>query len=78
MVTTDYKLFTPLTIGKDFILKNRVVFSPLTRGRSDFETRAPNATNALYYEQRAGSGLIITEATAISEQGYGWYSAPGL
>ncbi|KAJ0388637.1 hypothetical protein ATCC90586_012047 [Pythium insidiosum] len=32
----------------------------------------------MYYEQRAGAGLIITEATAVSEQGFGWYGAPGL
>lgn len=30
-----------------------------------------------YYTQRAGAGLIISEATAISTQGYGWYGAPG-
>ncbi|KAJ0400905.1 hypothetical protein P43SY_004517 [Pythium insidiosum] len=78
MATAGYKLFTPLTIGKDLVLKNRVVFAPLTRGRSDLKTRAPNATNELYYEQRAGAGLIITEATAVSEQGFGWYGAPGL
>ncbi|GLE01825.1 hypothetical protein PINS_up010663 [Pythium insidiosum] len=78
MATAGYKLFTPLTIGKDLVLKNRVVFAPLTRGRSDIDTRTPNATNELYYEQRAGAGLIITEATAVSEQGYGWYGAPAL
>ncbi|TMW68967.1 hypothetical protein Poli38472_001123 [Pythium oligandrum] len=78
MATADYKLFTPLTLGKDFVLKNRVVFSPLTRGRSNQQTRTPNDTNTLYYEQRAGAGLIITEATAISEQGFGWFGAPGL
>lgn len=33
---------------------------------------------ALYYKQRASAGLIISEATAISEEGYGWYGAPAL
>lgn len=33
---------------------------------------------AEYYEQRATAGLIITEATAISEDGYGWRYAPAI
>ncbi|TMW59772.1 hypothetical protein Poli38472_004842 [Pythium oligandrum] len=78
MVTTGYKLFTPLTLAKDLTLKNRVVVSPMTRARADKQTRVPNADNVLYYEQRAGAGLIITEATAVSEQGFGWFGAPGL
>ncbi|OWZ11158.1 12-oxophytodienoate reductase [Phytophthora megakarya] len=72
-VTADYKLFTPLKIG-DLELKNRIVFGPLSRGRANPD-RVPSEDNELYYEQRAGAGLIITEATAISEQGYGWYRA---
>lgn len=32
----------------------------------------------LYYQQRASSGLIITEATAISEEGSGWRNAPHI
>jgi 2,4-dienoyl-CoA reductase-like NADH-dependent reductase (Old Yellow Enzyme family) len=76
--TAGYKLFTPHTIGKDLQLKNRIVFGPLTRARSDKETREPNEINQLYYEQRTGAGLLITEATAISEQAFGWYGAPAL
>jgi N-ethylmaleimide reductase len=77
MATADYKLFTPFTIGKDLEIKNRVVFAPLTRGRSG-EDRVPSELNELYYEQRSGAGLIITEGVGISEQGFGWYHAPGL
>ena len=33
---------------------------------------------ARYYAQRAGAGLIISEATGISREGLGWPSAPGL
>lgn len=73
-VTADYKLFTPLKLGDDLELKNRVVFAPLTRGRANAD-RVPSVNNEVYYEQRAGAGLIITEATAVSEQGYGWYHA---
>jgi 2,4-dienoyl-CoA reductase-like NADH-dependent reductase (Old Yellow Enzyme family) len=31
-----------------------------------------------YYAQRASAGLIISEATGISQQGLGWPSTPGL
>jgi 2,4-dienoyl-CoA reductase-like NADH-dependent reductase (Old Yellow Enzyme family) len=33
---------------------------------------------AEYYSQRASAGLIISEATAVSEIGYGWFGAPGI
>ncbi|KAK1943296.1 12-oxophytodienoate reductase 1 [Phytophthora citrophthora] len=69
-------LFTPLTLGKNLELKNRIVFGPLTRGRANPD-RAPSKNNEIYYEQRAGAGLIISEGTAVSEQGYGWYNVPG-
>ena len=58
-------------------LKNRVVMSPLTRSRSG-EERLPNSLMAEYYAQRASAGLIITEATVISEQGIGWRNSPGI
>ncbi|MEY2857358.1 MAG: hypothetical protein RLZZ74_1670 [Cyanobacteriota bacterium] len=62
---------------KDLTLNNRVVMAPLTRGRAGAE-KIPNALMAEYYSQRANAGLIITEATAISQQGYGWVNAPGI
>lgn len=34
--------------------------------------------NKLYYKQRVGAGLIITEATSVSGQGHGWYGSPGM
>jgi N-ethylmaleimide reductase len=58
-------------------LSNRVVLAPLTRGRSG-DSGEPNGVNAEYYAQRASAGLIITEAAAISKQGYGWAGAPGM
>lgn len=73
-----YKLFTPLTLAKDLVLKNRIVLSPLTRARSEKEKHLPNDLNVEYYAQRAGAGLIISEATAIHPQGFGWYGAPAL
>ena len=38
----------------------------------------PNDLMAEYYEQRASAGLVITEATAISEDGAGWRNAPHI
>ena len=70
-------LYEPIKIG-DLELKNRAVMAPLTRGRAG-ESRIPNDLMAEYYGQRAGdAGLIIAEATAISEQGYGWPGAPAM
>ena len=68
-------LLSPLTKGLS--LKNRVVMAPLTRGRAGSE-RMANELMAEYYTQRAGAGLIISEATAISQQGYGWTHTPGI
>src|SRR4051812_8960567 len=58
-------------------LKNRLVMAPLTRSRAG-ESRTPNDLMVDYYTQRAGAGLIISEATAISPVGYGWKDAPAM
>ena len=69
-------LFDPLKMG-DLELKNRMVLAPMTRGRAG-DTRVPNKIMAEYYYQRASAGLLITEATVISEQGNGWIGSPGI
>ena len=69
-------LFQPLQLGA-FTAKNRIIMAPLTRGRSD-PGSVPNAMMAEYYRQRAGAGLIISEATGISVEGLGWPAAPGI
>jgi len=58
-------------------LKNRLALAPLTRAKTD-ASRLPNELMGTYYEQRASGGLLITEATAVSEQGFGWRNAPGI
>lgn len=58
-------------------LPNRFVMAPMTRGRSGSEG-IPTSMVAEYYRQRASAGLIISEATSISEQGKGWVGAPGI
>ena len=70
------QLLSGFTLGS-LQLSNRVVLAPLTRGRSG-DSRVPNEINVEYYAQRASAGLLITEATAISAQGYGWAGAPGI
>lgn len=70
------KIFEPLSIGK-LRLKNRIAMAPMTRGRAGKE-RVPNDLMAEYYVQRAGAGLLITEATVISKQGIGWIDSPGI
>lgn len=69
-------LFDPVQFG-DISLSNHIIMAPLTRGRAG-DSRVPNGLMMDYYAQRAGAGLIITEATAISPQGYGWAGAPGI
>ena len=69
-------LFQPFTIGQ-LTLKNRIVMAPLTRGRAEAD-RVPNKLMAEYYAQRSGAGLIISEATTISEEGSGWPYYPGI
>lgn len=70
-------LFTPLQLGA-IEAKNRIFMAPLTRGRSTQPGSVPNEMMATYYRQRAGAGLIISEATGISVEGSGWPAAPGI
>jgi len=69
-------LFDPLQLGA-ITAPNRLLMAPLTRGRATRE-HVPTPIMAEYYAQRASAGLIITEATGISQQGLGWPFAPGL
>lgn len=69
-------LLQSLALGNQ-TLKNRIAMAPLTRARSG-DDRVPTELAAEYYAQRASAGLIITEATVISEQGIGWINTPGI
>jgi N-ethylmaleimide reductase len=70
-------LFNTLKIG-DLNLANRVIMAPLTRMRSKQPGNVPYELNAEYYAQRASAGLIISEATQISQQGQGYPGTPGI
>ena len=69
-------LFAPIKLGA-LTLPNRILMAPLTRGRATRD-HVPTELMRTYYAQRAGAGLILTEATGISRQGLGWPYAPGL
>ena len=71
------KIFTPLNVGA-ITVSNRIFMAPLTRLRSIEPGDIPTPLMAEYYQQRASSGLIITEATQISFQSKGYAGAPGL
>lgn len=73
---TDQTLFEPYTLGS-LTLANRIVMAPLTRNRAGAGL-VPSPFAAQYYSQRASAGLIITEATQVSEQAQGYQDTPGL
>ena len=70
------RLFDPLKVGA-IELPNRIIMAPLTRKRAGAE-RVPNTMMAEYYRQRAGAGLILSEATSVSPQGVGYRGTPGI
>ena len=70
-------LFDPLKVGA-LELPNRIVMAPLTRSRAHPETRVPSDLAVEYYRQRAGFGLIISEATSVSPMGVGYAATPGI
>ncbi len=57
-------------------LQNRMVMAPMTRCRAF--NNIPNDLMALYYQQRATAGLIITEGTSPSPNGLGYARIPGI
>jgi N-ethylmaleimide reductase len=58
------QLFTSVKLGR-LELPNRVIMAPMNRARCDAD-RVPTPMVAEYYRQRAGAGLVITEASSIS------------
>ena len=71
------QLFETVQAG-DLKLSNRLVMAPLTRMRSQQPGNVPHALNATYYAQRASAGLIVSEATQVSQQGQGYPGTPGI
>ncbi|MGV7215508.1 alkene reductase [Bradyrhizobium sp. UFLA05-112] len=71
------KLFEPYKLGP-ISLANRFVMAPLTRNRAAPGTFVPSLLAADYYGQRASAGLLVTEASQISQQGQGYQDTPGI
>jgi N-ethylmaleimide reductase len=70
------KLFEPYQLGA-VTLTNRAVMAPLTRNRA-VAGFVPNPLAIEYYGQRASAGLLITEASQVSQQGQGYQDTPGI
>ncbi|KAL9437711.1 hypothetical protein AB3S75_023561 [Citrus x aurantiifolia] len=69
-------LLTPYKMGS-FNLSHRVVLAPLTRQRSYNNVPQPHAI--LYYSQRTTKGgLLIAEATGVSDTAQGYPDTPGI
>ena len=70
-------LFDPLKIGA-LTLPNRIVLAPLTRSRALPDSRVPSDLAVEYYRQRAGAGMMLTEATSVTPMGVGYAATPGI
>ncbi len=75
-MTASAKLFEPYKLGP-ITLSNRIVMAPLTRNRA-LPGMVPNPLAIDYYGQRASAGLLITEASQVSQQGQGYQDTPGI
>src|SRR3954468_13561620 len=71
------KLFEPYKLGP-ITLPNRLVMAPLTRNRAVPPGMVPSPLAIDYYGQRASAGLLITEASQVSQQGQGYQDTPGI
>lgn len=69
------KLLSPYTKGR-FELKNHLVMAPMTRSRAI--DNLPNHLMEVYYGQRTGAGLIVTEGTAPAPEALGYPRIPGI
>lgn len=69
------RLLSPVEFGS-LKLSNRIIMAPLTRAR--MPDRVPGELHATYYGQRAGAGMIISEATNISPTAVGYVYTPGM
>jgi N-ethylmaleimide reductase len=76
MSTETSLLFRDYAIGP-LHLKNRIAMAPLTRARAS-RAGVPPEFAMEYYRQRAGAGLIVSEATNISPQAIGYAFTPGI
>jgi len=69
-------LFSAVRLGA-MTAPNRMIMAPVTRLQAG-PGRTPTLLMAEYYAQRVAAGLIISQATAVSEQGTGFPHTPGI
>ncbi|MEP5569681.1 MAG: alkene reductase [Halioglobus sp.] len=74
-MSTSPTALSPIALGK-LKMANRFAMAPMTRARAP--DRIPNDNMVKYYSDRAGAGLIISEATQVSQQGTGSIATPGI
>jgi N-ethylmaleimide reductase len=74
---TTFRLLEPFKLGA-ITLPNRLVMAPLTRNRAIPPGMVPSPLATDYYGQRASAGLLVSEATQISQQGQGYQDTPGI
>jgi N-ethylmaleimide reductase len=76
-MSASTKLFEPYQLGP-IALPNRLVMAPLTRNRAVPPGMVPSPLAVEYYGQRATAGLLVTEASQVSQQGQGYQDTPGI
>lgn len=69
-------IWTPTIVGT-MRLPHRLAMAPMTRSRARPDG-TPGDLAPLYYSQRAGLGLLITEGTQPSDDGQGYLATPGI
>ncbi|MGD2063689.1 MAG: alkene reductase [Nitrospirota bacterium] len=70
-------LFTPLRLGDDLSLPNRIVMAPMTRCMAG-PGWVPTEEMAAYYARRAEAGLIVSEGTIVRPDAQGYPNTPGV
>src|SRR5215831_7732477 len=76
-MSTPTILLEPFKLGP-LALPNRLVMAPLTRNRAVPPGMVPSPLAIEYYGQRASAGLLVTEASQVSQQGQGYQDTPGI
>src|ERR1700758_4059941 len=76
-MSTSTKLFEPFKLGP-LTLPSRLAMAPLTRNRAVPPGMVPSPLAIEYYGQRASAGLLVTEASQVSQQGQGYQDTPGI
>src|SRR3981189_3733511 len=74
-MSTSSKLFVPYTLGH-ITLSNRTLMASSPNRPVAGPVPSPLAVD--YDGQRASAGLLVTEASQISQQGQGYQDTPGI